>query len=480
MRKLIHLRTLRLPREDGKPCHLSWVRNETFEKLGTIATLSNLLVYLTTVFNTKSITAAKIMTIFIGTTQVATLVGAFHCDTYFGRYKTLIFGTIASLMGLLVIGLTAIIKEMHPSHCGTEHSYTCKGPTAGQMAFLLTGFGLLVVGAGRIRPCNLAFGADQFNPKTESGKKGINSFFNWYYFTFTFANVVSSTLIVYVQSNISWSLGLSIPPILMFISIVLFLMGSKMFVKVKATGSPLASVAQIIVVSIKKGRLKLPEQPWISLYNYMPPKSINSHLTYTDQFRFLNKAAIMTPHSPSDPWRLCSVQQVEEAKCLLRVVPICLAAVVYQVALVHQDTYVVFQALQSDRRLGSNNFEIPAASYSVFSVLSLTIFIPIYDRIIVPSLQRLSRKEGGITLLQRIGIGIFISILTSTTKESPSGNWLPEDLNNGRLDCFYYMVAGLGAFDFVYFLVCVGTGTKVRWKMPLKPKTDSEKPAYRP
>lgn len=54
--------------------------------------------------------------------------------------------------------------------------------------------------------------------------------------------------------------------------------------------------------------------------------------------------------SPSDPWRLCSVQQVEEVKCLLRVVPICLAAVVYQVALVQKDTYVVFQALQSDRK----------------------------------------------------------------------------------------------------------------------------------
>lgn len=139
----------------------------------------------------------------------------------------------------ILLDLTAIIKEMHPSHCGTEHSYTCKGPAAGQMAFLLTGFGLLVVGAGGIRPCNLAFGADQCNLKTESGKKGINIFFNWYYFTFTFANIVSSTLIVYVQSNISWSLGSSIPPILMFISIVLFLMGSKMYVKVKASGSPL-------------------------------------------------------------------------------------------------------------------------------------------------------------------------------------------------------------------------------------------------
>lgn len=153
------------------------------------------------------------------------------------------------------------------------------------MAILVTGFGLVVVGAGGIRPCNLAFGVDQFNPKTESGKKGIKSFFNWYFFTFTLAKMVSLTFIVYVQSNISWSIGLAIPPILMFISTAVFLMGSKIYVKVKASGSPITSLAQVIVVAIKKRNLKLPEQPWISLYAYKPPKSINSNLPYTDQFR---------------------------------------------------------------------------------------------------------------------------------------------------------------------------------------------------
>lgn len=155
------------------------------------------------------------------------------------------------------------------------------------MAFLLTGFALLVVGAAGIRPCNLAFGADQFNPKTESGKRGINSFFNWYFFTFTFAQMVALTLIVYVQSKISWALGFGIPPILMLISCALFFMGSKMYVKVKATGSPITSLAQVIVVAIKKRHLKLsePEQPWLCMFIYMPPNSINSKLPYTNQFR---------------------------------------------------------------------------------------------------------------------------------------------------------------------------------------------------
>ncbi|KAF3437795.1 hypothetical protein FNV43_RR20551 [Rhamnella rubrinervis] len=534
------------------------IGNETFEKLGAIGALSNLLIYLTTVFHMKSIEAANILNIFNGTANLATLIGAFLSDTYFGRCKTLGFGSLASLLGLVVMDLTAAINKLHPPHCGEKVSDECKGPTTGQMAFLITGFGLLIIGAAGIRPCNLAFGADQFNPKTEAGKKGIDSFFNWYFFTITVAQMVSLTLIVYVQSNVSWALGLAIPAILMLLSCALFFTGLKIFVKVKATGSPVTSLVQVIVVAIKKRTLKLPDQPWTSLFNYTPPNSINSKLPYTHQFRFLDKAAVVSPQdqvnqdgSTADPWRLCSMQQVEEVKCVVRVMPIWVAVVIYHVAIVQQHTFVVFQALQSDRRVGNSGFEIPAATYYVFMMLSLSIWVPIYDRIVVPYLRKLrGEQRGNITLLQRIGIGLFLSILSMLiaavveerrrtiartkptlgiaprkgaissmsalwlvpqltvagvadaftaiaeleffykqfpenmrsvagslffcglagssylssllisvvhrTTQGPDErtNWLSEDLNQGRLDYFYYLIGALGVVNLAYFLVC--------------------------
>ncbi|KAK4485693.1 hypothetical protein RD792_008337 [Penstemon davidsonii] len=528
------------------------IGNETFEKLGAIGTLSNLQVYLTTVFNMSRISATTLLNVFNGTTNIATLLGAYFCDTYFGRYKTLGFGSIASFLGLLVITLTAAFKNMHPPHCGPQDSHCIKA-TPWQLSFLLMGFGLMILGAGAIRPCNLAFGADQFNPNTESGKRGIDSFFNWYFFTLTFAQMVSVTLVVYVQSDVSWSIGLAIPTIFMLISCFLFFMGTKIYVRVKPEGSPLTSIVQVVVVAAKKRRLKLPEQPWVGLFDYVPVKSINSKLAYSDQFSFLDKAAIITSQdqikpdgSPTNPWSLCSVQQIEEVKCVLRVIPIWAAAILYHVG--EKQQYIVFQAMQSNRHIGHLNFEIPPATYSIFSMLTLTLWVPIYDRVIVPFLRRLTGKEGGITILQRIGIGIFltiiesivgalveekrrslaisspmrvhsnrgdissmsalwlipqlsiaglaeafcaigqveffykqfpenmrsiagsfffcgmaaasylngflISIVHSSTEGSSTGNWLPEDLNKGRLDYFYYMVAGLCVLNFGYFLVC--------------------------
>jgi peptide/histidine transporter 3/4 len=116
--------------------------------------------------------------------------------------------------------------------------------------------------------------------------------------------------------------------------------------------------------------------------------------------RFLDKAAIITPQdsinpdgSAYDPWNLCSIQQAEEVKCVIRLLPIWFSSMFYCVALVQPNTMFVFQALQSDRTFFNTNFKIPAASYTIFTMLILTISLPIYDRIVVPTIQKFTRKE---------------------------------------------------------------------------------------
>ncbi|XP_075491612.1 LOW QUALITY PROTEIN: protein NRT1/ PTR FAMILY 2.11-like [Primulina tabacum] len=532
------------------------IGNETFEKLGTIGTSSNLLVYLTTVFHMNSITAANVVNIFNGTCNFGTLAGAFLCDTYLGRYKTLGIASISSFLGMLMLTLTAAFTNLHPAECSTQPNLKCIGASSGQLVFLFTAFLLLVIGASGIRPCNLAFGADQFNPNTDSGRRGINSFFNWYYFTFTFAMMLSLTVIVYVQSNMSWAIGLGIPAFMMLLSCFFFFVGTRIYVKVLPEGSPFTSLVQTLVVAFKKRKLELPERPWCSLFNHVDPCSMNSKLQYTDELRFLNKAAIITPDdtnnpdgSVGNPWKLRSVQQVEEIKCVIRVIPIWLAGMIYYIILALMQTYPVFQSLQSDRRLSTGKFKIPAASYNVFTMLTVTLWIPIYDRIIVPFLRRITGKEEGITMLQRIGFGLLLGVLTmvisglvedhrrtlavtrptlgvlgqkgavssmsgywlvpqmvlagvseafavigeieffykqfpenmrsfaagflfsgfaissyitsflisvvhKVTRVGGNRNWLAEDLNEGRLDYFYYMVAGIQVVNMGYFLIC--------------------------
>uniref|UniRef100_A0A0D9Y1U8 Major facilitator superfamily (MFS) profile domain-containing protein n=1 Tax=Leersia perrieri TaxID=77586 RepID=A0A0D9Y1U8_9ORYZ len=514
------------------------IGNETFEKLGTIGTTANLLVYLTTVYHLPSARAATLVNFFSGTTNLAPLVSAFLSDTFFGRFPTIAAASLSSFLGMLLLTLTAALPSLHPQPCRTSSSASsCHGPSRWQMAALLSSFAFLVAGAGGIRPCNLAFGADQFDPRTDSGRRGIASFFNWYYFTFTVSMMISATLIIYLQSNVSWAIGLAVPAALMALSCALFFIGTRLYVRVKPEGSPFTSFAQVFVAAVRN-RHRSSASP---LFDPPHRSKLVAKIAYTDQFRCLDKAAAMVvepdtssspnPNRSRNPWRLCSVQQVEEVKCLVRMTPVWSAGIVYFIVLTHLGTYVVFQAMQTDRRLGQH-FQIPPGSMVVFNMLALTVWIPLYDRLIVPALTRITRRDGGITQLQRIGVGLVLSVAAVSVaaavehrrrrlaagdgiimscfwlvpqqvlagmseafamigqtefyyKQFPENmrsvagalfflafavasyasgfmvaavhrttGWLAQDLDHGRLDLFYLLVAAIAAANVGYFFVC--------------------------
>lgn len=156
--------------------------------------------------------------------------------------------------------LIVSIPQLHPPLCTPQQSHLnqCVGPTSTQLGFLILGLGFLTVGTGGVRPCSLPFGLDQFDATTEEGRKGINSFFNWYYVTFTMVLIIALTVVVYIQDTISWVIGFAIPTGLMAFAIVLFFLGSKMYIYVKPEGSIFTGIAQGFVVAYKKRKLRLP------------------------------------------------------------------------------------------------------------------------------------------------------------------------------------------------------------------------------
>ncbi|XP_048527478.1 protein NRT1/ PTR FAMILY 2.11-like [Triticum urartu] len=442
------------------------IGNETFEKLGTIGTLSNMLVYLTTVYHMPSVNAATLLNVFSGTSNLATVLGAYVSDTYLGRYTTIAAATMSSFVGMLILTLTAAIHTLHPPACSASKGQQCEGPTGSQLAAILVSFFFLVVGAGGIRPCNLAFGADQFNPRTADGRRGIASFFNWYYFTFTVAMMLSATVIIYLQSNVNWALGLAVPAALMGLSCAVFFMGTRLYVRVRPEGSPFTSFAQVLVAAARKRHLRRARGD-AELFDPPHQSKLVSKLAYTDQFACLDKAAVRTPDdalcvdgkTPADPWRLCTLQQVEEVKCLARIIPVWSSGIVYFIVLTQLGTYVVLQAAQMDRRISkSSSFQIPQGSFVVFQMLALTTWIPVYDRFVVPALRRFTKREGGITLLQRIGVGLALSVATMVVSaaveqrrrkvgSSMSCFWLvPQQLLAGLSEAF----GAIGQIEFYY------------------------------
>lgn len=130
--------------------------------------------------------------------------------------------------------------------------------------------------------------------------------------------------------------------------------------------------------------------------------------------RFLDRAAIVTSEESNqigegaqNPWRLCTVTQVEEVKCVLRLLPIWLCTILYSVVFTQMASLFVEQGAAMKTTI--SKFHIPPASMSSFDILSVAAFILIYRRALDPLVARLRKK--GLTELQRMGIGLVIAIM---------------------------------------------------------------------
>ena len=109
--------------------------------------------------------------------------------------------------------------------------------------------------------------------------------------------------------------------------------------------------------------------------------------------------------------RQCTIDDVEEAKAVLRLFPIGATCLAYAIVYAQSSTFFTKQGFTMDRSIGSG-FDIPVASLQAFIGLSIVLTIPIYDRIFVPIARTLTRKPSGITMLQRIGTGMFLSAIS--------------------------------------------------------------------
>ena len=189
---------------------------------------------------------------------------------------------------MVVLWITAIIPQARPPKCDIEKpGQNCVPANLAQVVLLLFSFALMSVGAGGIRPCSLAFGADQLD-KPENPKNGriLQSFFNWYYASVGVSVMISVTLIVYLQEKLGWIVGFGVPAGLMLLSTVLFFLGSSLYVKVNANKNLFAGFAHVVAAAWKNRYLSLPLENFNSWYY---PKGSNVVIVIINGLIHINK-----------------------------------------------------------------------------------------------------------------------------------------------------------------------------------------------
>ncbi|ERN11101.1 hypothetical protein AMTRI_Chr04g181130 [Amborella trichopoda] len=523
---------------------------ECCERLAYYGIATNLVTYLTKFLHESNASAARNISTWQGTCYLTPLLGGVLADAYWGRYWTIALFSTIYFIGMAALTLSASVAAFKPPSCIGS---VCPSPSPFQYAFFHCGLYLIALGAGGIKPCVSSFGADQFDDTNPMERVKKCSFFNWFYFSISVGSLVSSSLIVWIQDNAGWGLGFGIPTVFMVLAIGSFLAGTVIYRFQKPGRNPLTRTCQVVVASVRKLNIKVPDDS--SLLFEVPDNNSaiqgSRKLEHTDEFKFFDKAATISDFDAktgnlSDPWKLCSVTQVEELKILFRVFPIWATLNALPVVYCQIFTTFVEQGMTLDTSLGS--LSIPPASLSVFVMISVIFLVPIYDRVFVPIARKFTGNERGLSEFQRMGIGLFISLfalaaaalveirrleiardndlvyntstpipmsilwqipqyffvgaaemftfigqteffydqspdalrslysafslLTSTvgsylnsfilsiviavTTKGGSPGWIPNNLNEGHLDYFFWLLAGLSLLNLVVYVACAG------------------------
>ncbi|KAJ8771873.1 hypothetical protein K2173_027050 [Erythroxylum novogranatense] len=396
---------------------------EVLENLAFLANASNLVLYLSKFMHFSPSTSANIVTNFMGTAFLLAVLGGFLADAYFTTYSIYLISAAIEFLGLLVLTVQALVPSLKPPPCvlGEKARISCKGVSSREAAMLFGGLYLVALGVGGIKGSLPSHGAEQFDETTPRGRKQRSAFFNYYVFCLSCGALVAVTFVVWIEDNKGWQWGFGISTATILLSIPIFLLGSPNYRTKSPAGSPLTTVLKVLSASIYKTYKARNSDNMVMIGD-----TSTSHTTETSSkceddgdtrimaasehpvgnLNFLDRAVIQNAVHPK---LQCTMEEVEEVKVVLKILPIFMSTIMLNCCLAQLSTFSVQQASTMNTKLGS--FRVPPASLPVFPVIFIMILAPVYNHIIIPFARKLRKSENGISHLQRIGTGLILSIV---------------------------------------------------------------------
>ncbi|XP_075477079.1 protein NRT1/ PTR FAMILY 4.5-like [Primulina tabacum] len=379
------------------------------DNMGFVANLVSLVLYFSYKMHFDLSNAANALTNLMGSAFLLSIIGGLISDTYINRFKTcLIFGSLECI-ALSMMTIQAHGDNLLPKPCGK--SSCIRGGIA---VYFYTSLCILALGIGGVKGSLPALGADQFDAKNPKEAKGLASYFNWLLLSSVVGSSIGVTVIVWFatnKNNQNWWKGFLTCAIGSSVGFIFLAVGKPFYRLQVPRESPLVRIIQVVVVAIKNRGLSLPVGT-SELYEMNDKDSdpTAQKIVHTNQFRWLDKAAILHRNAEPSPWKVCTITQVEEVKILTRMLPIIASTILLNTCMAQLQTFSVQQGYRMDPHLGS--FQVPAASIPIIPLLFMIILIPIYDRIFVPFIRNFTKHPSGITQLQRIGVGLVLSALS--------------------------------------------------------------------
>ncbi|KAL6614608.1 hypothetical protein ACP70R_036878 [Stipagrostis hirtigluma subsp. patula] len=333
---------------------------------------ANLITYLTGPLAHSNASAAAAVNAWSGTASLMPLLGAFLADAHLGRYRSIILACSLYVLGYGMLMLSSTLPALRPSQtCSDGSSSSICQPGWVQVAFFYVSLYLIALAQGADKPCGLAFAADQFEADHPRERASRGSLFNWWFFCMAIGISPGVSLVGYIQESIRWGIGFGVPCAIVLCASTVFLLGTPTY-RVYAPRSGTDS-----------------ETPFASV-----ARSLAS--------RLLNPSRSQSELEAETKWG-------SDARCVLRLLPIWAASLACGVVSAQIMTLFNKQGRTLDRRVGGG-VELPPAALQALGPASILLFVPVYDRALVPALRRATGNPSGLSMLQRVGAGMATTV----------------------------------------------------------------------
>lgn len=472
---------------------------ELCERLTFYGVVANLVLYCRDYLKLEAPLPSSISLAFQGTSFFSPVIGGWIADTFMGRYNTIYGGSLLYLVGtILLAAVTFNYGDVHKLGTGSKEG------------FLGISLLLISVGTGGIKANVSPLGADQIE---NEGATVVQRFFDWFYWFIQLGSFLAYTAVVSVQQDVSFFYGYVITASSIFVAIILFVSGRKYYVIQPHKGSYMADTCKIIWQGLKKNQcicrgfnelhwLDRAKESFGGIWSDQRVEDVKAvvgiapiFLTFIlywtiygqGQTSYLLQGSFMKLKLSDHFTMPAASLYLFEITMLLILIPV-VDRIIYPMLrhfgvdftplkkmgvgmLFAMGSVIVagLMEIQRKRFIATHGYFQQHPFNTPVNASQMNIFYQVPQYVLMGTGEVLTSIPGlafaysqspvylrGVIMglnLATIGIGFYVAgALAAIVRKATHGTWYPQDLNNGKLENYFFFLAAIMLLNFVAFV----------------------------
>ncbi|NXE19376.1 S15A1 protein, partial [Ardeotis kori] len=312
---------------------------------------------------------------FVALCYLTPILGALIADSWLGKFKTIVSLSIVYTIGQAVMSVSSINDLTDHNRDGLPDNVSL------HIGLSMVGLILIALGTGGIKPCVSAFGGDQFEDDQE---KQRSRFFSIFYLSINAGSLISTIITPILRAQECgihskqrcYPLAFGVPAALMAVSLVVFIVGSRMYKKVQPQGNIMIQVAKCIGFAIK------------------------------NRFRHRSKEFPKREHWLDWASEKYDKRLIAQTKMVLKVLFLYIPLPMFWALFDQQGSRWTLQATTMDGDFGA--FPIQPDQMQTVNPILIIVMVPVVDAVIYPLIKKCKIN---FTPLRRITVGMFLASL---------------------------------------------------------------------